>query len=62
MPTKTCSCPNCNCEVDANALSRDGLAYCCAACAQGHPDGMECRKPGCGCTESAQPSSEADER
>lgn len=52
MSATTCSCPTCNCEVDANAHSRDGLAYCCEACAEGHRNGQKCRKPDCNCATS----------
>ncbi|ARU88475.1 hypothetical protein [Pseudomonas sp. M30-35] len=61
MSDKTCSCPNCECEVDANALSRDGLAYCCAACASGHAQGVQCRKPSCTCGDNPE-QSEAEEQ
>ncbi|MGC3872105.1 hypothetical protein ACPF7Z_02410 [Halomonas sp. GXIMD04776] len=27
----------------------DGKAFCCDACASGHPQGMKCKHEGCGC-------------
>lgn len=54
MNEERCACPACSCVVDANALVRDGKAYCCPACAEGHPPGNEaCREPDCHCGEAA---------
>ncbi len=53
MSENHCACPECSCVVDANALIRDGRAYCCPACAAGHPAGHEdCRDPDCHCGEA----------
>lgn len=48
----TCACPGCEHEVTREqAVLSEGQVYCCDACAAGHPKGMECIQPGCGCTE-----------
>ncbi|MDH4557468.1 metallothionein [Pseudomonas sp. BN417] len=50
MNDNRCACPSCTCVVDANALIRDGKAYCCAACADRHPEGCkQCRDAECRC-------------
>jgi len=60
MSDTRCACPGCKCEVEANAPSRDGQAYCCAACAAGHPEGMRhCRVPYCDCGSSAATARDA---
>ncbi|SHF87297.1 metallothionein [Modicisalibacter ilicicola DSM 19980] len=52
--SQTCACPDCNCEVDTdNAVMSDGQAYCCDACASGHPNGIKCKHEDCGCGQSA---------
>lgn len=54
----TCACPGCEHDVPGEQASiPEGRAYCCTACAAGHPDGMECTHPGCECTELNRPSS-----
>ncbi|BAN48405.1 metallothionein [Metapseudomonas resinovorans] len=55
MTEQRCACASCSCVVDARALVRDGKAYCCAACADGHKDGEPCHETGCHCAELAQP-------
>nr|WP_298410974.1 metallothionein [uncultured Halomonas sp.] len=51
---QTCACPNCNCEVDTDqAVMSDGKAFCCDACASGHPDGAKCSQEGCGCDKAS---------
>ncbi|MFD2644850.1 metallothionein [Pseudomonas japonica] len=47
--TEHCACPGCTCEVDANALMRDGEAYCCESCASGHAKGEPCHMSACHC-------------
>ncbi|WP_110649240.1 hypothetical protein [Salinicola peritrichatus] len=37
----------------------EGQAFCCSACAAGHPDGMPCIHEGCPCTELNRPASPA---
>lgn len=49
MSDNHCACPGCTCEVDANAVSREGEAYCCEACAGGHAAGEPCRMSECHC-------------
>ncbi|QMV61029.1 metallothionein [Pseudomonas berkeleyensis] len=53
---RTCACPYCDCLVESQTWVQDavgdGLAYCCEACQQGHPNGMiECQHAGCDCGE-----------
>ena len=52
MTDQTCACPECDCNVDANAQVQGGQAYCCEACANGHRNGEPCRMAGCHCGES----------
>ncbi len=48
-----CACPECTCIVDADAVVVDGKAFCCSACAEGHPaDNAQCRDPDCQCGEA----------
>ncbi len=49
MNEQRCACVHCSCTVDANALQRDGKAYCCEACASGHRHGEACRMQDCRC-------------
>jgi len=51
MNEQRCACAHCSCTVDANALQRDGKAYCCEACASGHRQGEACRMQDCHCGE-----------
>ena len=51
MNEQRCACTHCSCTVDANALQRDGQAYCCEACASGHRKGEPCRMQDCHCGE-----------
>lgn len=43
-----CACPDCVCVVD-KAVKRDGKAFCCDECADGHPDHAGCDHAGCAC-------------
>jgi hypothetical protein len=52
--TEICACPGCECEVSNDeAIRADGKAYCCEACATGHPNGEKCQHADCGCGETA---------
>ena len=51
MNQQRCACTDCSCTVDATALQRDGKAYCCEACANGHSHGEGCRMQACHCSE-----------
>lgn len=52
----TCACPGCEYEVPSEqAAVTEGRTYCCAACAAGHPEGMDCVHEGCACTELNRP-------
>lgn len=45
-----CACGSCQCVVDtSSAVKKDEQYYCSEACANGHPDGVGCGHPGCGC-------------
>lgn len=56
MNEQRCCCNHCSCTVGANAVVRDGKAYCCEACAAGHSDGEPCRMADCKCGELARPT------
>ncbi len=48
-----CACPECTCVVGSDAVIREGRAFCCPACAEGHPtDDEQCRDPVCRCGEA----------
>lgn len=53
----TCACVGCEHEVtsEQSAMS-EGQAFCCSACAAGHPEGMSCVHEGCPCTELNRPA------
>nr|WP_297462292.1 hypothetical protein [uncultured Halomonas sp.] len=54
----TCACPGCEYDVPSEQASiTEGRAYCCTACAAGHPEGMVCIHEGCECTELNRPAS-----
>lgn len=53
MSEQHCACPGCTCEVDSNAVTRDGKAYCCEACASGHSAGKPCCSGECHCGDQA---------
>ncbi|WP_447043804.1 hypothetical protein [Vreelandella sp. H-I2] len=38
----------------------EGRAYCCTACAAGHPGGRECVHKGCPCSELNRPPSDEE--
>ena len=59
MNEQRCACNHCSCTVDANAFAHDGKAYCCEACASGHPHGEHCRMGDCGCGAATQPDEES---
>jgi metallothionein len=45
-----CACPDCVCMVSAaTAVTRDGKAFCCDECADGHKDHAGCDHAGCHC-------------
>jgi metallothionein len=45
-----CACRDCVCVIPVSkAVSRDGKAYCCDACADGHKDHAGCDHAGCTC-------------
>lgn len=45
-----CACQDCVCVVQlSKAVSRDGKAYCCDECADGHKDHTGCEHAGCAC-------------
>jgi DNA-binding transcriptional ArsR family regulator len=45
-----CACEDCVCVVPlAKAVSRDGKAFCCDECADGHPHHAGCDHAGCAC-------------
>ncbi|WP_346795440.1 hypothetical protein R5M92_08300 [Halomonas sp. Bachu 37] len=51
-----CACPGCEHEVASEqAAVTEGRAYCCTACAAGHPTGRECIHAGCACSELNRP-------
>ena len=50
----TCACPTCKCELDTNAIQRDGQGYCCTACADRHPNGEMCKNAQCTCAEDSR--------
>jgi len=48
--TVKCACEDCVCVVPvAKAVSRDGKAFCCEECAEGHPHHAGCEHAGCAC-------------
>lgn len=53
MSDHHCACPGCTCEVDANAVVRNGQSYCCEACAAGHDHDEPCSMDGCHCGDEA---------
>ncbi|MEP9315764.1 metallothionein [Pseudomonas sp. LABIM340] len=56
MNAQRCSCPGCSCSLGATAVYREGHAYCCQACADGHPDGEKrCQDTHCHCGEQKPP-------
>ena len=45
-----CACADCVCVVAVDkAVTRDGKAFCCDECAEGHPDHKGCDHAGCDC-------------
>lgn len=47
-----CACPGCEHHVSSEqAVINEGLAYCCQACADGHPGSSDCVHKGCSCSE-----------
>ena len=45
-----CACEDCVCKVAADkAVMKDGVAFCCEACANGHVQGAGCAHNGCAC-------------
>jgi metallothionein len=49
-PPLKCACESCMCMVSPVAgIDRDGRIYCCEACANAHPNGQACDRPGCNC-------------
>lgn len=45
-----CACQDCVCVVSlSKAVTRDGKAYCCDECADGHKDHAGCEHAGCTC-------------
>ncbi|WP_081009937.1 metallothionein [Pseudomonas sp. RHF3.3-3] len=57
MNPQRCACNHCSCTVGANAVIRDGKAYCCQACASGHPQHQPCCKGECKCGEASHSTS-----
>ncbi len=56
MNEQRCACAGCSCSLGANAVHREGRAFCCQACADGHPDGEKhCQDPHCHCGEQKPP-------
>lgn len=56
MNEQRCSCPGCSCSLGATAVYREGRAYCCQACADGHPDGEKrCQDTHCHCGQQKPP-------
>ncbi len=51
MSEHHCACPGCTCEVGSDSVSKDGEAYCCAACASGHATGEACCMSECHCAD-----------
>lgn len=50
VETVKCACEDCVCTVPvAKAVSRDGKAFCCEECAEGHPHHAGCDHAGCTC-------------
>jgi hypothetical protein len=43
--SKTCAHEDCECNVSASSVTRDGNRYCSLGCA----DGKGCEHPDCGC-------------
>jgi metallothionein len=53
MSVNQCACPTCHCRVETGDWVRDGNAYCCQACYEGHPAGMtHCHNATCTCGEA----------
>lgn len=51
-----CPCPGCEHHIDPEqAAFIGGQAYCCRACAAGHPPGMDCIHPRCPCNQLNRP-------
>lgn len=45
-----CACPDCVCVVAiAEAVTKDGKAFCCDECAAGHANHEGCEHAGCAC-------------
>lgn len=45
-----CACADCVCVVNvAKAVTREGRAYCCDDCADGHKNHAGCDHAGCPC-------------
>ncbi len=56
-----CACPGCEHHVSSEqAAITEGRAYCCTACAAGHPGGRECVHKGCPCSELNRPPSDEE--
>ena len=52
-----CACPGCEHHVSSEqAVITEGRAYCCKACAAGHPGGSDCVHKGCPCSELNRPA------
>lgn len=54
MERRICACENCNCEIPPvasdDSAPYDHTQYCCKACADRHPAGLEhCHNPDCHC-------------
>lgn len=51
-----CACTGCEHHVSSEqAAIIEGRAYCCQACAAGHPGGSDCVHKGCPCSELNRP-------
>ncbi|MGU3540873.1 metallothionein [Methylobacterium sp. A54F] len=45
-----CACPDCVCVIAIDqAITREGRAFCCDACADGHAEHAGCDHAGCAC-------------
>ena len=50
VETVKCACQDCVCVIlPTQAVTRDGKAYCCDACADGHAHQTGCEHAGCTC-------------
>nr|WP_290700392.1 hypothetical protein [Halomonas sp. UBA3074] len=56
-----CACTGCEHHVSSEqAAIIEGRAYCCQACAAGHPGGSDCVHKGCPCSELNRPDPDED--